>query len=156
MKAGITLRLHVAGLPAEVSGIYTEESGIILDGSLRLASAGNLRDALEFLLEKCGHRLSLSFLPQVQADAVWMTYRQKQAETDFGVRFRDGKGELGLIQAVMGKSGSRGKQGLFAERRERGDVPVCFFERACPLGDSGSRRLDGERRPGACGICPFS
>ncbi len=106
MKAGITLRLHVAGLPAEVSGIYTEESGIILDGSLRLASAGNLRDALEFLLEKCGHRLSLSFLPQVQADAVWMTYRQKQAETGFGVRFRDGKGELGLIQAVMGKSGS--------------------------------------------------
>lgn len=101
MKAGIILKLHVAELPAEVSGVFTEEDGIRLDGNIRLSSVGSLRDALEFLLEKCGYSLALSFLPAVQADAVWMTYRQKQAEIGFGIQFQDGRGELGLIQAVL-------------------------------------------------------
>ncbi len=63
MKAGVILTLRVAGLPAKVTGIYTENTGIILDGSIQLASKGSLRAALEFLLQKSGYAVNLSFLP---------------------------------------------------------------------------------------------
>lgn len=101
MKAGVILTLRVAGLPAKVTGIYTENTGIILDGSIQLASKGSLRAALEFLLQKSGYAVNLSFLPQLQAETVWMTYCQKTSEMGFGIRLWEGEKELGQIRAVV-------------------------------------------------------
>lgn len=101
MKAGVILTLRVAGLPAKVTGIYTENTGIILDGSIQLVSKGSLRAALEFLLQKSGYAVNLSFLPQLQAETVWMTYCQKTSEMGFGIRLWEGEKELGQIRAVV-------------------------------------------------------
>lgn len=101
MKAGVILTLYIAGLPAKAAGIYTESTGIILDGSIQLPSKSGLEEALEFLLKKSGYSFDLSFLPKLQAEVIWMTYCQRSSEIGFGIKLRDDTKELGQIQVIM-------------------------------------------------------
>ena len=101
MKAGVILTLHVAGFPVEAAGIFTEDKGIILSGSLKLPSKGSLRDVLGDLLKKGGYTLNLSVIPEINIETLWMSYCQGSSEMRVGLKLRDGMEDLGEIQAVM-------------------------------------------------------
>ncbi len=101
MKAGVILTLHVAGFPVEAAGIFTEDKGIILSGSLKLPSKGSFREVLGDLLKKGGYTLNLSVIPEINIETLWMSYCQGSSEMRVGLKLRDGMEDLGEIQAVM-------------------------------------------------------
>ena len=101
MKTGIILKFHIAGLPVEAFGVYSEEDGIILDGNIQLGVEGDLRSTLESLLGKVGCTVSLSFFPQITVERIWMTYRNNLNEMSFGLKLKDNDKELGRIQTFL-------------------------------------------------------
>lgn len=88
MKAGVILTLHVAGFPVEAAGIFTEDKGIILSGSLKLPSKGSFREVLGDLLKKGGYTLNLSVIPEINIETLWMSYCQGSSEMRVGLKLR--------------------------------------------------------------------